>query len=256
MKISLCATLLVSAASITITDAARAATYDAGTDALPASPFVRYDAQHPISSIPEFSPGVPNPYYNTGYTPSPDHSVSGGVYHSGLSDTRKYTFWYDPSQTLDSNQTIELRARMRITSSTSSSNDRAGVALALTDDQNRYTEMYLGTDEIFLNGVGRTRVGTFAIDADGGFHDYVLRVQGTDVTVLVDGVPRLTGSTFDANTVNAPTLENWAVFGDITGSASGGYELQSFSSVVVPEPGAGIAILLLTGAALVRTRRG
>jgi hypothetical protein len=195
---------------------------------------VRYDAAHFASTFPL------SPYFGTGFTPSPDHSVAGGIYDSVLTDSAKYTFWYNDSLVLDETQTIEVSARLKVLSSTSTAT-RAGVALALTSDQNNYTELYLTTAGIFLNGVGRVPIGNFAIDTTAAFHDYLLRVTGTSVDVLVDGISQITGTSFDASTVAAPTLPNWAVLGDITSNAAGQYQMESFSVSVVPEP-AGIAV--------------
>ncbi|HEX3358389.1 MAG TPA: hypothetical protein VHS31_15555 [Tepidisphaeraceae bacterium] len=208
--------------------------YDASGNTLPGSNFTRFDASNLISTFPSV-PGFTNPYFGTGFTPNPDQSVTGGVYDSGLTNSSKYTFWYDTAQTLDENQTIKIDARLKVISSTTAAN-RAGVALALTSNQNNYTELYFTPLEIFLNGAGRVTTGSFAIDTTAAFHDYELQIQGTSVSVLVDGVPEITGTSFNASTVSAPTLANWAVFGDITSDAAGEYRIQSFSESVVPEP--------------------
>jgi hypothetical protein len=224
--------------------------YDASGNTLPAAPFTRYDASNPISLLPSIL-GIPNPYFGTGFTPtSPAQSVTGGVYDSGLTDSSKYTFWYNNSLTLDENQTIDVDARLKVLSSSIATN-RAGVALALTSNQNNYTELYLTPTQIFLNGAGRVSTGSFAVDTSV-FHDYELRVHGTSVTVLVDGTPEITGTSFDASTVNAPTLANWATLGDITSDANGEYLMQNFSVSVVPEPG---IMGLLFGVALFFRRR-
>lgn len=200
--------------------------YDASSNTLPAAPsFTRFDASNPFSTTSTIL-GFPNPYFGSGFTPSPDQSVTGGIYDSGVTSVSKYTFWYNNSLTLDENQTIEVDARLKVLSSSTATN-RAGVALALTSNQNNYTELYLTPTQIFLNGAGRVSTGSFAIDTSA-FHDYELRVHGTSVTVLVDGTPEITGTSFNASTVSAPTLANWATLGDITSDASGEYQMQNF----------------------------
>lgn len=218
-------------------------TYDASGNTLPAAPaFTRFDADHFASSF------FLSPYYGTGF--NAPQSVSGGVYSTGPTSQSQYTFWYSDAQVLDHTQTVEVRARLRLVSQTSANpSDRAGLALGLTDDQNLYQEMYVNAGEVFINKAGRVRDVAYALDATV-WHDYVLRLQGNAVTVDVDGVTRLTGTTFAAS--GAPTLANWAVVGDITGSASSSYEMTSFEIAVVPEPA---ALGLLAAAPLLRRRR-
>ena len=242
---------LVAAPAMAVTSS-----YDASGNVLPAAPFTRFDASNLGSTSPVLPlPGFPaNPYFGTGFTPtSPAQSVTGGIYDSGLTDSSKYTFWYNNSLTLDENQTIELDARLKVVSSTTATN-RAGVALAMTSNQNNYTELYFTPTQIFLNGAGRVTTGSFAVDTSV-FHDYELKVQGTNVSVLVDGVTEITGSSFDASTVSAPTLANWATLGDITSDAGGEYQIQNFSVSVVPEP-CTIGVVIAGGMLLTRRLRG
>lgn len=237
--ITAAAALLLSAAPLF------AATYSAAGNAMPGAPFERFDANHVGSTFPL------SPYFGKGYTPSPDHSAAGGIYSSGQSDQGRYTFWFDPSQTLNTSAGVDLAARLKVTSSSVSA-DLAGVAIALTDSMNHYAEVYLGTGEIFINGAGRVRDEAHAMDTTDGFHDYLVRVRGTDVSVYVDGTLRLTGNSFFAATGSAPTLANWAVLGDITSSAAGAYEMQSFA-VLVPEPS---ALTLIGTVGVLAMRRG
>jgi len=203
--------------------------YDAGTGAL-GSPFTRFDASHFANVIPT------SPYFGLGYSPS-DQNNGSDPYFSGTTDSSKYTFWYLDTLTLDAAAGVELSARLKVGAS-NIDGDRAGVAMALTDSGNQYTELYIGTDRIFLNGNGRTHTAgdEFLLNTQAEFHDYVVRIQGASVTVLVDGLTVLSGATFDANLNNAPTLANWAVLGDITQSAAGSYYLESVAVTVVPEP--------------------
>src|SRR5215213_3121820 len=155
---------------------ALSATYSAAGDTRPGAPFQRFDAAHFGSTF------FLSPYFGLGYTPTPNHSVAGGVYSSGQSDNDKYTFWIDDSQTLLATNGIDISARLKVTSSASVSTDRAGVAFALTDSNNNYAEVYLAQSEIFINGAGRVRSTTYAMDTTDVFHDYVVRVQGSAVS--------------------------------------------------------------------------
>ncbi len=219
-------------------------TYDASTNALPSGDFSRFDAQNIGSIIPI------SPFFGEGFTPNPDQSVSGGIYDSGLTDTSHYTFWYDPDLTLDESQTITLATNLKVISSTTATN-RAGVAMALTDKDNDYGELYLTPTSIFLNGPGRVEGASFAMNTTSAFHTYQMTVHGSNITVSVDGTPELTGQTF--TTSGAPTLANWATLGDITSDAAGEYQLKNFSvGVAAPEP---VALSLAAPLALLLWRR-
>lgn len=238
---------LIIALGLLVASRAQGSAYSAAGNTLPSTPFDRFDADHFFSTF------FASPYFGLGFTPSPDHSVAGGVYSSGQTDQAKYTFWMDASQTLNAATGFDITARLKVTASSSISTNRAGVAIGMTDSANNYTEIYLGTNEIFITGVGRVRSATHAMDTTDDFHDYLLRVQGTSVSVFVDGVLRLSGSSFFASTGTAPTLANTAAFGDITQSAAGAYQLQSFA-ITVPEP-AGAGLIGLAGLVGMRRRR-
>jgi hypothetical protein len=226
-RIIVCAFSLLAAPLIATATATAADTYDASTNALPASPFTRFDAQNFFSTF------SLSPYFGDGYTPNPDQSVSGGIYDSGLTDSSKYTFWYDPSSTpLDESQNIVLSTNLKVISSTTATN-RAGVAMALTDKDDDYSELYFTPTSIFLNGPGRVEASSFSMDTTT-FHTYQMTVHGSTVTVSVDGTPELTGQTF--TTSGAPVLPSWATLGDITSDAAGEYQMKNFSVSVVPEP--------------------
>jgi len=238
-----CAGVVVS--SFAMMAHAAGVSYDAATNLLPAPPsFLRFDADTPIVG-PIFGFNAPQ-------------SVAGGIYQMGPTDQARYTFWYSNLTTLDHTQVVEVSARLKLVSQTSvNAADRAGLALAFTDDQNLYNELYLNAGEIFINRrVADTRVRdvAFAMDTTSAFHDYTMRLQAGVLTVLVDGTPRLTGAMFDANGLNLPTLPNWAVVGDITSSALGTWQMQTFTISVVPEPATGAGGLAAT-VLLYRRRR-
>ena len=142
---------------------------------------------------------------------------------------------------LDHTKTVELTARLKLISEASNDvTNRAGLGIALTDDQNLYSEFYINANEVFLNkreNNARVRDSSFTMNTTAAFHDYTLQLQGSTVRVFVDGVLRLTGSTFNAADIAAPTLANTAAFGDITSQAASTWQMTSMSvSVFVPEP--------------------
>jgi hypothetical protein len=213
---------------------AGAVSYDASSNQLPAAPdWARFDANTPIVG------GL--------FGFNANQSVSGGVYEMGPSDSGKYTFWYSNAQTLDHTKTVELSARLKLISQTSvDPTNRSGLGIAITDDGNLYSEMYIGDGEIFLNKLlagARVRDTAFTMDT-GVFHDYTMRHQGSTISILVDGITRLAGSTFDASAIALPTLPNWASVGDITSNALGTWQMQSMSvNVFVPEPACGMLLI-------------
>lgn len=234
--------------ALLLSAAARGASYDASSNVLPGPPdFARFDFDTPVLG-PLLGFNAPQ-------------SVGGGVYQMGESDVGKYTFWYNNNQVLDHTKTVEVSARLKLVSSNSGNpTDRAGLALALTDDRNFYNEFYIAPTEVFLNkrsGTTRVRDVAFAMDTTSAFHDYTFRLQGDSITILIDGVQRLTGSIFDtAGLSGVPTLQNWASIGDITSSASGTWQMQSMSvNVFVPEPATIAGLSLLSACMLARRVR-
>ena len=209
---------------------------------------ISYDATTGMPASPPFY-RMDNVFLN-GYNAA--QSVSDGVYSMGPTDSSRYTFWYASQLTLDHTQTVEVAARLRLVAESSSSTDRAGLALGLTDDRNYYQELYINQDEVFISKEGRIRDQTYTFPLDdnaGQWHDYLLRLQGDTVGVFVDGVQRLTGTVFQT----ANTVANWAVVGDITSSAQSTFEMTNLSVSVVPEPGtleglaAFAAVLVMAG---------
>ena len=208
--------------------------YDAASGVVPQPPdFERFDFDTPIVG----------PIY--GYN-APE-SVSGGIYQMGPTQQDKYTFWATNPGVLDHSAGVEVAARLKLVSQSSvNMTDRAGLALSFTDDRNLYNELYINENEIFINkrvGDSRVRDVAFAMDTTSAFHDYLMSLQGDVLTVLVDGVPRLSGSMFDANGLNLPTSSNIAVVGDITQSAASTWQMQTWTVSVVPEPAASLIIV-------------
>ncbi len=199
--------------------------YDASSNQLPQLPnFFRFDFDTPIVG----------PIYGF----NAPQSVGGGVYEMGPTDQSRYTFWLTNTTVLDHTQTVRVSARLRLMSQASvNPTGRAGLALSFTDDRNLYNELYVNENEIFINkrvGDQRVRDVSFAMDTVAAFHDYTMQLVGDALTVLVDGIPRLHGSMFDANGLSLPTIENWAVVGDITSSAAGRWQMQTFGVDVSP----------------------
>ena len=127
---------------------------------------------------------------------------------------------------------LGIQATVRVLSSQSSVNYRAGTAIIFQNSNSIGNALYLGNGNIFLlspsDPLGDTLGPLATVDTEGAFHTYRIEVNGTEtaggiVTVFYDGSPVLTGATFK----NINTLAGIAfVEGGL--SANGSAAWQSF----------------------------
>jgi hypothetical protein len=127
---------------------------------------------------------------------------------------------------------LEIQATVRVLSSQSSVNYRAGTAIIFQNSNSIGNVLFLGNGNIFLlspsDPSGDTLGPSTAVDTEGAFHTYRIEVNGTEaaggaVAVFYDGGPVLTGTTFQ----NINTLAGIAfVEGGV--SANGSAAWQSF----------------------------
>ncbi len=112
-----------------------------------------------------------------------------------------------------------IEARLRFVSGSSSLANFTAAGIFFTTAPDVGNILWIGQDEIFLWSAIGIRGQTASVDTDGAFHTYRIEIETNgSVTVLQDGDPVLTGSTFNApNFVDAPAID----WGDGTGSASG-----------------------------------
>ena len=153
----------------------------------------------------------------------------------------------------------EVAFRLRYDSGSDLLDFRTGAGIAITTLPNVGLTMYVGQDEVFLTNSDGSRGPTnSAVDTDGGFHDYLIQVNGvasgSSVSVFQDGALILSGST---NT-SFPNYGNVTrvSFGEFSTGEFGTSQWQSFSHNVsaVPEPSAG-ALVALIGFLMTRKRR-
>jgi opacity protein-like surface antigen len=161
--------------------------------------------------------------------------------------------------TLDTATGYVLQFGLQVRSESTSTVNRAGVALLLQgQDQTKSLELAFLDDKIwalrytfaapdngFVQGEG------VAFDTSSVFRNYTLTVQNNAYSLSADGQPLLSGLMRDYPTLpNSPgTLvygqSNLLFFGDNTSQASGVFDVGSIVLSPVPEPGA--AWLLLAG---------
>jgi hypothetical protein len=162
---------------------------------------------------------------------------------------------------LNQTETIQVSATLKLDAESTLPADvanRAGLGMGFTDSGNDYTELYINSTGVFLNGPGRlayeSPVAVGGADGTADFHTYMLQLSAGIVSVYVDGTQVITGGVmFTPPAGDQPTQANSAAVGDITSDSNSTYDLTSFSVAVVPEPAS--AAIIFSGLALLGTRR-
>lgn len=133
----------------------------------------------------------------------------------------------------------EIQATLKVDSSTSSGNARAGTYILFGNPASIGNGLYLGDNIIFLlsptDPTGNTRGPSVGVDTVSAFHTYRIEVDGTNagsaVTVYYDGAAVLTGTTF-LDVDQAPEI----LFGEGGIYASGVSEWLSIEQNAGPGP--------------------
>jgi hypothetical protein len=141
---------------------------------------------------------------------------------------------------------LEIQVTVKVLSSQTSYNYRAGTAIIFQNSNAVGNVLYLGDGTIFLlspsDPSGHTMGPSAAVDTEGAFHTYRIEVNGTEaaggaVAVFYDGSPVLTGATFpDINTLAGIAFEEggalaygssaWQSFEHNAGSAPPALSIQ------------------------------
>jgi len=157
------------------------------------------------------------------------------------SPEKMYYVTSEPAVSLLFPSVFEAFFRMKYVSSTSNWSGRRAAGVFVTVNANTGCNFYIGNDSIFLSNLV-TQGPSAIVDTNDEFHDYLLRVEGSAVSVFQDGSLVLSGSTLVSADEYGPSPR--VAFGDITTLAFGTSEWQSFShnAMAIPEPS---SILLL-----------
>lgn len=206
-------------------------TYDASSGYLPADPPFRY---------------VDTAYlYGSAVTPG----ISAGIASLGPTSTLGRSFWYTDVLTLNHAAGVEISARLRLDSESSSDpTDDSGLAITPTDDRDLYQSLFISPTEAFFGklnapGTGVTRDTSYALDATQ-WHTYTIDLLGNTVTLGVDGSPQITSSLFDVASTGQLVFPDFVSLGDVAVNANSEFDMVSFSVLVVPEPSYGPASAL------------
>jgi hypothetical protein len=199
--------------------------YDASTGDLPANPPFRYvDTSSLFGSTP--------------VTPT----ISDGVASLGLTNDQPESFWYTDQMTLPNGSGFIVSATLKLDSESSSDPDQAGLAIALTDDQSLYQNLYIDPTGVFFSKLNSSDTGTvpdtsYSMDTTT-WNTYTIQVQGNDVNLSVNGSPEISSTLFNLSATGQFVLPDYAAIGDISPFAQSQFDFTTFS-VVVPEPSYG-----------------
>jgi hypothetical protein len=205
--------------------------YSAATNLLPADPPFRYIDTSGLSG------------------PAVDPTISNGVASLGMTSVAGLSFWYTDVLTLDHNLTVDVTARLKLDSESSNDpTDAAGLAIAVSNDQDLYQNLFLNANGVFFSKLNSTDTGlmpdtAMALDTTQ-WHTYQLQIQGSSVTLSVDGTQELTSSLFNLSATRQFVLPDYVAVGDISPVAQSQFDLTSISVSVVPEPSYAAPIMI------------
>ncbi len=175
----------------------------------------------------------------------PEEPVLVGSTLTIANDSSSETMYYvtsEPAVSMLFPSVFEAFFRMKYVSSTSNWSGRRAAGIAVTASPSTGCALFISNDSIFL--ADHTWQGpSVAVDTNDDFHDYLLRIDGTAVSVFQDGSLVLSGNTSFSPDDHGPSPR--VIFGDITSLEFGTTEWQSFShnAMAIPEP----STLLLMG---------
>jgi cell division septation protein DedD len=131
----------------------------------------------------------------TDTAPGADPVLAGGALTLATAAASEDMLYVQTDLTTPLPDPIVVEARVRVDAGTSNADNRGPAAIAITTAENTGMLLFVGTDEVFLTAPGDVRGESSSVD--GAFHTYHVEVTAAGaVTVLVDGTPTLTGSTY------------------------------------------------------------
>lgn len=163
-------------------------------------------------------------------------STSDSTIHSGFSD---FNGLVTSVSNLDRSTGFSVNLTMR-TISESHTGDRAGFNLVALSSDHMGVEIAFWPDEIWAQNSDFTKAaGTedATFDTTASLKTYTLNINGSDYTLLQNGVGLLSGSLRDYSSYNPVYgIDNLIFLGDDTTSAAGATEVSQLSAVPEPAP--------------------
>jgi hypothetical protein len=180
---------------------------------------------------------------------SPEDPVLGAQFLTLSTSEFSENMWYlltEPA--VDTSGSFYIEAIVRFVSGLASELSRAPIRIGFTSAPGVGNALNIGVDEVFFNTGDLTKGPSASVDTDGDFHTYRIEVTSTgSLSLLYDGVPTLTGSTFSHVGFNG--LQERVFWGEQSVLAQGTSEWESFVVAdlsAVPEP----SMLLVFGGAM------
>ncbi len=201
---------------------AETATYDSATGLLPTDPPFRY-----VDTSSLFGSPV-NP------------TISDDVASLGPTSDLGRSFWYTDEMILSDETGFEISATLKLDSESSTDpTDQAGLAIAFSDDQDLYQNLFITPTEVFFSKLNPSQTDivpdtSYAMDTTT-WNTFTIQVQDGDVDLSVDGTPEISSTMFNLSATGQLVLPDYAALGDISPVANSQFDFTSFS-VVVPEP--------------------
>lgn len=195
------------------------------------------------------------PAWTLNDTASPENPVlSGGALTLATSPDVELMSYIQSGSLVDTSGDFYIEATVKRISGSSSSSNRAPIAIGFTTVGSLGNILFIGNDEMFFLTAADAKGATASVQTDDAFHTYRIEVSSSGaIKVFYDSVEKLTSATVNNSSINGSTPR--VLWGEGTILASGTSEWQSVShnalAQPVPEPPS--FLLLGVGAALLIT---
>lgn len=143
------------------------------------------------------------------------------------SSERMYYSTKEPETSLLFPAIFEASFRMRYVSGSQNHAGRTPSSVFVATSPNVGSGLCIDKDRIYLVKSWTTPGPSVVVDTDDTFHDYLMRIDGTEVTIFQDGNLVLSGTTINSTEDISANPE--VAFGDCTTLESGTSEWKSFS---------------------------
>lgn len=175
------------------------------------------------------------------------------ILDNNYSSETMYYLCGEPQSPLSFPTVTEISFNMKFISGSQRHSGRSSAGIYVTTAPYTGCNLYIDNDELFMAENFTEKGPSVAVDTTDSFHDYLMRIEGNDVSIFQDGNLVLTGNTktLDQDYAATPRIS----FGDGTSLEYGASAWKSFShNAAIPEPSSAI-LLSFSGLLIMKARK-